>query len=250
MATIEQMVAEAAAEGAEIVALSEFAIVVSEEDQDRARAAFSRIAAENGVWLAVPYAWVPKTGRGANRHLLIDGTGEIRIDYQKRFLLGLGDMGETAVFEKGAEVIQWADTPFGRIAVAICRDMSFPRFALQAGRAGVDIMLTGSHEFPTGITLNDPYRSVENGFTHIRPTYDGITYAMDPYGRILKQMNRGLGEAGIMHVDVPMQGVRTFYARFGDWLGWGSVGLTVLLALAAALLGMWRSQRVEPREVR
>jgi apolipoprotein N-acyltransferase len=250
MATMEEMVAESAAEGAELIALSEFAIVVSEEDHGRARAAFSRIAAENGVWLALPYAWVPETGKGANRHLLIDDTGEIRIDYQKRFLLGLGNMGETAVFEKGAEIIQWADTPFGRIAVAICRDMSFPRFALQAGRAGVDIMLTGSHEFPTGITLNDPYRSVENGFTHIRPTYDGITYAMDPYGRILGQMNRGLGEAGIMQVDVPTQGVRTLYALFGDWLGWGSAVLAGLLALAAALTGLRRSRHVAAREVR
>lgn len=242
MARIAAMVAEAAESGAEIVALNEFAIVVTEAENDRARSEFSRIAADNGIWLAIPYAWVPETGKGENRHLLFDDQGTIQIDYQKRFLLGLGDMGETGVFEKGAEIIQTADTPYGRIAVSICRDMSFPRFALQAGRAGADIMLTGSHEFPKGITLNDPYRSVENGFTHIRPTYDGITYAMDPYGRILTQMNRGLGEAGIMYADVPTQGVRTLYARFGDWLGWGSVGLTVLFALAAVVLALGRSR--------
>jgi apolipoprotein N-acyltransferase len=235
MARIQSMTAEAAKGGARIVAFNEFAIVVTAADKERARAAFSRIAAENHVWLAIPYAWVPKTGKGANRHMLFDDTGAIKADYQKRFLLGLGDMGETAVFEKGAEIIQTADSPYGRIAVAICRDMSFPRFGLQAGRAGADLMLTGSHEFPKGITLNDPYRAVENGFTHIRPTYDGITYAMDPYGRVLARMDRGVGEAGIMFVNVPTKGVRTVSARFGDWLGWTSVALVILLGLEALM---------------
>jgi len=237
MARIRSVTAEAAKRGAKIVAFNEFAIVVAATNNERARAEFSRIAAENHVWMAMPYAWVPKTGKGANRHMVIDDTGAIKADYQKRFLLGFGDMGEAAVFVKGAEVIQTADSPYGRIAVAICRDMTFPRFALQAGHAGADIMFTGSHEFPKGITLNDPYRAVENGFTHIRPTYDGITYAMDPYGRVLAQMDRGVGEAGIMMVDVPTQGVRTIYARFGDWLGWLSVGLVVLLGAAALLVG-------------
>jgi apolipoprotein N-acyltransferase len=245
MARIRSMTAEAAKGGARIVAFNEFAIVVTAADNERARSAFSRIAAENRVWLAIPYAWVPKTGKGANRHMLFDESGAVRADYQKRFLLGLGDMGETAVFEKGAETIQTADSPYGRIAVSICRDMSFPRFGLQAGRAGADLMLTGSHEFPKGITLNDPYRAVENGFTHIRPTYDGITYAMDPYGRVLGRMDRGIGEPGIMYVDVPTQGVRTLYARFGDWLGWLSVGLVVLLALAAVVFGRSGSRGVE-----
>jgi apolipoprotein N-acyltransferase len=237
MATIEAMAAEAARGGAKIVAFSEFAIVVSEADNERTRAAFSRIAAENGIWLAIPYAWVPETGKGENRHMLIDDTGTVRADYQKRFLLGLGDMGETAVFEKGAEVIQTADSPWGRIAVSICRDMSFPRFVLQAGRAGADIMLTGSHEFPKGITLNDPYRSIENGFTHVRPTFDGITYGVDPYGRLLAQMDKGTGQPGIMFAEVPTEGVHTLYARFGDWLGWLSVAAVLAFAALAVVVG-------------
>jgi len=241
MARIRSMTAEAAKGGARIVAFNEFAIVVTAADNERARSAFSRIAAENHVWLAIPYAWVPETGKGANRHMLFDESGAIKADYQKRFLLGIGDMGETAVFKKGAEIIQTADSPYGRIAVSICRDMSFPRFGLQAGRAGADLMLTASHEFPKGITLNDPYRAVENGFTHIRPTYDGITYAMDPYGHVLGRMDRGIGEPGILYVDVPTKGVRTLYARFGDWLGWMSVALVVLTGLVAVLRGRARS---------
>ncbi|MDQ2089013.1 carbon-nitrogen hydrolase family protein [Marimonas arenosa] len=237
MAQIRAMTAEAAANGAEIVAFNEFAIVVTEANHEAARAEFAKIAAENGVWLALPYGWVPETGKGANRHLLIDDTGAVRADYQKRFLLGFGDFGENAVFKKGAEIIQTADSPYGRIALSICRDMSFPDFARQAGRAGADIMLTGSHEFPKGITLNDPHRSIENGFTHIRPTYDGITYAMDAYGRVLNRMQLETGAPGIMYADVPTQGARTLYARLGDWLGWLSMALVVVFAAGAVLFG-------------
>lgn len=237
MARIRSMAAEAASEGAKIVAFNEYAIVVTEEEHEQARAEFSKIAAENGVWLALPYGWVPRTGKGANRHLVIDDIGKIVADYQKRFLLGFGDFGENAVFEKGAEIIQTADSPYGRIAVSICRDMSFPDFARQAGAAGTDIMFTGSHEFPKGITINDPYRSIENGFTMIRPTYDGITYAMDPYGHLLGQMDRGVGQAGILYVEVPTKGIRTLYVRFGDWLGWLSIAAVVLFGTAALLAG-------------
>ena len=176
---------------------------------------------------------MPPSGKGANRHLLIDDRGRIRADYQKRFLLGFGDFGENAVFEKGAEVIQTVDSPYGRIAVSICRDMSFPRYAQQAGQAGGDLMFTGSHEFPKGITVNDPYRSIENGFTHVRPTYDGITYAMDPYGRMLGRMDLGTGRRAILFADVPTQGVRTVYGRFGDWFAWLSIAAVLLFSLLA-----------------
>jgi hypothetical protein len=64
------------------------------------------------VWVAIPYAWVPKTGKGANRHMLVDDTDAIKAGYQKRFLPGLGDMGETAVFEKGAQIIHTAGSPW------------------------------------------------------------------------------------------------------------------------------------------
>ena len=68
---------------------------------------------------------------------------------------------------------------------------------------------------------------------------------MDPYGHVLARMDRGIGEPGIMYVDVPTQGVRTLYARFGDWLGWLSVGLVVLFGLAAIVFGRSRPPGVE-----
>jgi apolipoprotein N-acyltransferase len=242
LAHIAAMTAEAAAAGARLVAFQENAMLVSEADVARLKADLGRIATQHGVWLALPYAWLPETGKGANLHLLIDDTGKVRIDYQKRYLLGFREFGETGVFEKGEELIQTTDSPFGRIAVAVCRDMSFPPYARQGGRAGADIMLTGSHEFPRGLRLNDAFRSVENGFTHVRTTYNGISYAMDPYGRVLGRMDDMQGRGGLMYADVPIQGTRTLYARLGDWLGWLSIaGLLGFVAWAITHRGMVRS---------
>ncbi|MDQ2089369.1 carbon-nitrogen hydrolase family protein [Marimonas arenosa] len=235
LAVIEAMTAEAVAEGAKIVTFPEFALLVTEEERAIVETRAGRIAADNGIWLSLPYAWMADEGRGENRHLLIDDTGAIRIDHKKRYLFGYGPIGEAGAFSKGPGTVQTVDSPYGRISVAICRDLSFPQMIRQAGAAGADIMLTGSHDFPSGIVMNDPFRSVENGMTHVRTTFNGISYAMDPYGRLLSERDNGEGRSAIMYVDIPTRGTRTLYARFGDWLGWGSVGLTVLFGTTAIL---------------
>jgi len=141
------------------------------------------------------------------------------------------------VFEYGAEVIQTADSPFGRIAVAVCKDMSFPPYARQAGRAGADILLTGSHEFPRGMRLDDAYRSVESGVTHVRTTYNGISYAMDPYGHVLARMQGVEKRGGLRFADVPTRGAWTLYSRVGDWIGWLSIAALLGFAALAILAG-------------
>ncbi|WP_411891680.1 nitrilase-related carbon-nitrogen hydrolase [Yoonia sp. SDW83-1] len=168
-------------------------------------------------------------------HLLLDDQGDIRIHYDKRFLWGWGSAGEPLVFNKGAEIVQSIENPYGRIAVSVCRDMTFPAFARQAGLAGADIMLVPSYDFPKSTGPSDNERTIENGFTMIRPTNNGVSFAADPYGRILARMDSAHGGTGIMFVDVLTIGVDTLYSRWGDWFGWLNV---VLLAglIGTALL--------------
>lgn len=237
LAEIETATVEAASQGAQLVAFQEFALVVAEADIPIVKERAARLAADNGVWLALPFAWLPAEGKGENRHLLVDDTGAIRIDHQKRYLFGFGPFGESGAFTKGPGEIRSVESPFGRIAVAICRDASFPPMIRQAGRARAGLMMTGSHDFPVGLLRNDPYRAIENGMTHIRTTFNGISYAVDPYGRLLGEIDNGAGSASVLLVDVPSEGVPTLYARFGDWLGWLSIASVVLFLMAALLSG-------------
>jgi apolipoprotein N-acyltransferase len=221
--TIEKLTKTAVSNGAKIVSSQEFAMMTNEEDEGKLRDEYKRIAKENDVYLSITYATYAKEGKGENKHLFIDNHGEIQLDYTKRFVSGLAELniGEAAYFLKGPEVIQSVDTPYGKIAISICRDMEFPHYMRQAGRANVDIMLSPSYEWPKGLVIHSVYmRTIENGFSLVRPTQEGITVAVDFNGNILNQMDSADPGDGIMYADVPTQGVNTIYSNIGDLLGW------------------------------
>ncbi len=160
------------------------------------------------------------------------------VDYRKRFLVGFGEYGETGLYHKGPEVIQSVDTPYGRIGVSICRDMSFAGYARQAGEQQVDIMFNPSFDYPKSTSAMYSLRAVENGFTMIRPVYNGFSYAVDPNGRLLASMDSNQTDTGIMYAEVPTQGINTLYSKIGDLLGWicvvGSLGfipLNIILSM-------------------
>ena len=232
MSQIEALTEEAAANGAKIVAFQENVLKIHESDEtnlwDRSKA----IARENGVYLSLGYGLLFTEGKGWNKNILISDQGELVVNYRKRFLLGIGEFGETAIYNKGPEVIQSVDTTYGRIGVSICREMSFPGYAQQAGEQRVDIMLNPSYDYPKSTGTMYSLRAIENGFAMIRPVYNGYSYAMDHNGKLLASMDSDNTATGIMYADVPIKGVKTIYATVGDLLGWlcvvGFLGLVLL----------------------
>jgi apolipoprotein N-acyltransferase len=235
VARIAALTETAGSNGAKIVSFQEFAMLINEESEQRLREEYQRIAKEHNVYLSIAYAYYAKVGKGENKHLLIDDDGQIRLDYSKRYVSGLAelDLGEAGIYRKGPEILQSVDTPYGRIAVSICRDMEFPNYMRQAGKDGVDIMLSPAYEWPKGLVIHSVYmRGIENGFSLVRPTYNGITLAQDFNGRILSQMDSGATDSGILYADVPTRGVSTLYSQIGDALAWicvlGFLGLVIL----------------------
>jgi apolipoprotein N-acyltransferase len=167
------------------------------------------------------YGYFAPEGKGKNIHMLIDNTGEILLEYQKKYLAGMGDIGETRVFSKGPEIIQSVETPYGRLSVSVCREIDMAKYMVQAGRQGVDIMFSSSYEWPQNLVINFGYmRGIENGFSLVRPTYNGITFVSDFNGKILNQMAFDDAGGGIMYADVPTKGVKTLYPHIGDVFGW------------------------------
>ena len=220
---IENLTKEAASNNAKIITFQEYTMAINEKDKDRLVDQYKRIAKENNIYLSITYAYFVKEGKGENKHLFIDNNGDIQLDYSKRYLFGFGNIGEPNVFKKGVEVIQITDTPYGRIGISICRDMDFPSYIRQAGRKNVDIMLGPSYDFPKSLGPGYWLRTIESGFSFVRPTYNGITFAADYNGNILAQMDSDQTEDGIMYADVPTKGIKTLYPVIGDLLGWLSV---------------------------
>lgn len=234
LATIESIATEAALNDARIISFQELAITIVPQDEARLTSEYQRIASENAIYLSVTYSTFEEIGKGKNIHLLIDDQGKVQATYQKRFLVGFGQYGETGVFEKGPEVIQVVETSFGRIGLTICKDMNFQFYIRQAGMLGVDIMLSPSYDFPKSTSPSYYHRAIENGFSLVRPTYNGITYVEDFHGRVLGLMDSDASDDGILYADIPTRGVKTVYARFGDWLGWICVLGLICLSLVAA----------------
>lgn len=226
---ISQLVNDAANDNAKIISFQEFAILIYEEEQEKLKTELQTIAQEYHIYLSLTYAYFAKEGKGENIQLLIDPDGIIQLDYAKRYLLGLGDHGETGVFRKGAEVIQYHDTPFGRIGLSICRDAGFPKYMRQAAKANVDIMLSPSYDWPKSYSAWYITAPLENGFSFVRPTYNGYSYAADYHGSEINHMTMDESSTGLLYSEVPVKGITTIYGKIGDVFGWISLFSFILL---------------------
>ena len=110
--------------------------------------------------------------------------------------------------------------------------MSFPPYIRQAGKKHVDIMLSPSFDFPRGKGHAYLMRAIENGFSFVRPTYNGISFAVDYHGRILASKDYFATSNEIMYADVPIKGKKTIYPIVGDVFAWlcvlGFVAIVVM----------------------
>ncbi|MDH3324442.1 MAG: carbon-nitrogen hydrolase family protein [Candidatus Peregrinibacteria bacterium] len=233
LAKIKDKTKIAASNNAKIVSFMEFAIIIDEEDHDNLREELKRIAQENNIYLTITYGYYVKDGKGKNIHLLIDNNGEILLDYQKRYLAGIGELAEKGVFVIGPEIIQSVDTPYGKIGLSVCRDMEMSKFIIQAAKADVDIMFSSAYEWPKTWLPNNLQTPIVNGFSLVRPAYNGVTHIQDYNGKILGEMYFEDTDTGILYADVPTKGVKTLYSYVGKLIGWlSALGLLVLTVLA------------------
>ncbi|MBC8442296.1 MAG: hypothetical protein H8D87_21735 [Deltaproteobacteria bacterium] len=94
-------------------------------------------------------------------------------------------------------------------------------------------MLNPSYDVPKSKGPLYALRTIENGYSIVRPVYNGYSYAMDHNGKLLADMDSDNTKTGIMYADVPTKGVNTIYATLGDLLGWLCVlGLGVFIVLS------------------
>jgi apolipoprotein N-acyltransferase len=217
---IEELTKKAVEGGAKIVSFQEYAMIINQEDEPKLREQYRRIAKENNTYLSITYVYFSNQGKGENKHLFIDENGDILLDYTKRYLLGIGPFGEASVFSKGPEIIQSTLTPYGKIGITICRDMSFPSFLRQAAQGNVDIMLSPSYDWPKSPSAWYLNRTIENGFSFVRPTYNGYSYTADYNGKVLDYMEADKTTDGIMYSNLPVKGISVLYPKLGDLLGW------------------------------
>jgi apolipoprotein N-acyltransferase len=229
--------------GARILAWSEAAALVLEEDREAMIARAAELARREQVYLQVSMIVLLRdAGRGEpapvdeNHAVLLDPRGEVAWDYLKSKPTP-GD-GHDA----GPGVVPNLDTPYGRLATVICQDDFFPALLRQAGRADVDILLLPSSDWTSVAAWHAqqaPFRAAENGMALVRPTRQGISLATDAQGRLVghKADHLVAGDQTLV-TSVPTRGADTLYVTIGDAFGYAAaLGLAVLAGLA------WRGRR-------
>ncbi len=233
--TIEVAVADAAKGGASMLFTPEMSGLI---DRDRQRAAAhivpeaqnpvlsaARVAAHDaGIWLSLGSLAVtressdPTETRWANRTFLIAPDGSIAARYDKIHMfdvqLSTGESWrESAAYAPGEAVVT-AETPLGRLGLAICYDMRFPALFEELGRRRCDaISIPAAFTVPTGQAhwhLLLRTRAVEASAYVVaaaqvgehedgRRTY-GHSLVVDPWGEVLLDMGGtapGLGFADL-----------------------------------------------------
>jgi apolipoprotein N-acyltransferase len=248
----------AAQAGAQIIVWPETAAIVSEADEPALRRTAGALARSHQVYLALalgvirlPTAAGPaRHGTDAhaidNRMILLGPGGDVVAQYRKTIAV---PGPEAALLVPGDGRIPIVDTPYGRVALAICFDLDFPQQLRQA--AGADLLLVAAEDWP-GIT---PYhsdmarlRAIEGGFALVRAARYGRSLLADAGGRLLATAEHAAlvdATEGRLLAQLPLGGRSTIYARWGDILGWLSVAALVLLVGAA--LAKSRAHSARPR---
>ncbi|MEZ5618120.1 MAG: carbon-nitrogen hydrolase family protein [Rhodocyclaceae bacterium] len=217
----DRLVAEAAAGGAQLVALPEYFPLISGNDMDKVHARekegagplqdfLRETAVRHKVWLvggSIPLeAAVPDKVR--NSCLVFDAAGRRVARYDKIHLFGFHrgteHYNESQTIEHGDEVVAF-DSPVGCVGLSICYDLRFPELYRSMGPVDL-LVVPAAFTHTTGQAhweLLLRARAVENlcyvlaaaqGGTHPsgRMTW-GDSMVVDPWGGVLDRLAKGPG---------------------------------------------------------
>lgn len=237
-----KLLAEAARAGARLAVLPENFPCMGEQDTDKVALReshgkgpiqdfLSDAARKHGLWIVagtMPLAAdVPGKVRAAS--LLYDDQGQCVARYDKLHLfdVNVGDgesYRESDTLEAGKDIVV-ADTPFARIGLSVCYDVRFPELYRNMHRRGVELItvpsaftaITGAAHWHALLRA----RAVENlsyviaanqGGHHAnnRETY-GHSLILDPWGRILAEIDTG---PGVACADLDLDHLRELRSRF------------------------------------
>lgn len=221
LATAGRLIAEAAAEGARLVALPEYFPLISGDEQQKVRIReadgdgpiqdfLADAARRHGVWLVggtLPLV-ADDADKVRNSTLVFDDQGRRVARYDKIHLFGFQRGGErydeSVTIEPGHEVVRF-DSPAGPTGLSVCYDLRFPELFRAFGEINL-IILPAAFTYTTGrahweVLLRA--RAIENLCYVMAPAQGGRhpsgrvtwghTMIIDPWGEILACRDEGPG---------------------------------------------------------
>ncbi|MCP4119213.1 MAG: hypothetical protein GY737_28185 [Desulfobacteraceae bacterium] len=224
----------AAINGARIVFWQEYAVALAEEDEASFIARGRELARNNGIYLGMAYATLPRkfpSQPWKNKLAWIDPDGNVMQEYNKS---KPGPPLEPIPPGKG--VIPVLPTPWGKIASVICADQDYPGLVRQAGKKKAGLLLIASLNWKSVSPLHSHmgvFRAIENGCSMVKATGEGLSIAVDCQGRTLSSQDYWNTKDKIMVSNVPVVSTATIYSMWGDLPAWFCIiGFLVLAGLS------------------
>jgi apolipoprotein N-acyltransferase len=222
----DQQITWLAAQGAEVIVLPEKIGMVSLDKAGEWQRHLSALSLHLHVWIEAGVG-VDDGSKRVNQAWLFTPEGVLSANYQKHHMAP--PEREYAV-GKAYDVREIGGSAYG---LAICKDMHFASLGRAYGDRKIAAMLVPAWDFyydrwlASRMTLT---RGVENGYSVIRASRDGLLTVSDPYGRVVAEReSRSLpGTAMLVRANVS-EPVSTLYTRIGDCFGWFAVGIGALL---------------------
>lgn len=220
------------------------------------RSTIQEVAQRSGAY--VVFNTVNYDGRNdtlpANSAMALDPGGRLIMRYDKIHLVPFGEYvpwwglpgvvgkitSEVGDFVPGRHFAA-AVTRDGSIAVPICYEDIFPQLVRRLVPPGPGVLVVISNDSWYGDTPAAAQhlemarlRAIENGRYLLRSTNDGITAAIDPYGRVIERLPRHRQQ--VLAVRFSYLGQQTFYHAHGDVFAW------LCLVVSVGLLGLGLSR--------
>ncbi len=219
--TAGALIAEAVAQGADLVALPEYFPIMGRRDADKIAARevdgsgpiqdfLAETASKHGVWVvggSMPLV-ASAEDKVLNTCLAFNPQGARVARYDKIHLFGFqkGEeyYNESATIEPGRQPVTF-DTPFGRVGLSICYDLRFPELFRALGEIDL-LVLPAAFTEVTGrahweILLRA--RAIENqcyvlaigqgGVHENRRETHGNSMLIDPWGDVIARREKGAG---------------------------------------------------------
>jgi apolipoprotein N-acyltransferase len=216
----DRMIATLASQGAQVIVLPEKIAMLSPSSALDRQHDFSVVASANHVWLEVGVGiYDGKTP--TNWEWLFAPDGSLAAIYEKHHM---------APPERRAHYTSGTDYAVHTIdgqsyGLAICKDMHFAALGRAYGQRHVSVMLVPAWDFDyldgwmeTRTTI---LRGIENGYSIVRASREGLLTASDPYGRVLAETTSStMPGRSLLAKVVVANPVPTLYTRIGNILGW------------------------------
>lgn len=226
-ASYASAIRRAAAQGARFIVMPEGGIVATAKLRTAILAPLVAVSKQTGTQIIAGVAQSKPAGDLAMT-IWPDGTLH---RYDKRHLMPIMEARFTPGHDSG-----WLG--HGR-AVAICKDMDFPRTIRHLAAKGVRLMGVPAGDFGKDAWIHARMailRGVENGFALVRAAGNGLVTASDAEGRIVaSKMDTPTGLTMIV-ADLPLGPGPTLYTRIGNVFAWLCIAFLLWICTYAFLI--------------